>query len=132
MATAAVFFATPHNGYAALAAANTSHDGTGANIVDVITGLGGGTKIERVIIQATGASTTAGMVRLWVSDGTTTYCEEEIPVTALTPSATVKAFHADVDFTFPSKILVLPVGHKLRASTHNPEAFHVVAIGADA
>lgn len=132
MATAAAFFATPHNGYAALSVANTAHDGTGANIVDVITGATNGTKIERVIVQATGASTTAGMVRLWVSDGVTTYCEEEIAVTALTPSATVKAFHFEVDFSFPSKVLVLPLGHKLRASTHNAEAFHVVAIGADA
>jgi hypothetical protein len=130
MATSAVFFATPKNASAVLSAANTNRDGTGT-LVDVITGGTGGTKIERVIVQATG-TTTAGFVRLWLYTGSASRLIREIAVTAITPSSSLAAFRFEVDFSAPSQILVVASGWKLQATTHNAEGFHVTAIGADA
>lgn len=103
-----------------VSAANTNRDGTGT-IVDLVTGVTNGTKVENVEITATGV-TTAGMVRLYLYDGTNTRLLKEVAVTAITPSATVKAF---TDTYSPGKCF-LATGQKLQASTHNAEAFHVV------
>ncbi len=53
MATAPVFAITPRLAVAAVSAANTARDGTGT-IVDVLTGVAAGTRIERIWIQTTG------------------------------------------------------------------------------
>jgi hypothetical protein len=130
MASQPIFFATPKNGAGDLSAANTNRDGTGT-LVDIISGGTSGTKVERVIVQAK-ATTTAGFVRLFLNNGTTSRLIREVPVTAATPSASVAAFRSEVDFSNPSQILVVPNGWKLQAAPHNAETFAVTAIGADA
>lgn len=121
------FTATPRIGIGQISAANTNRDGTGT-IVDIITGVAAGTYIKRVTIKATG-TTTAGMVRLYLHDGTNTRLIREVDVTALTPSATVKAFSFEIDY---ADGLILPSNSwVLRASTHNAETFNVIAEGAD-
>lgn len=130
MATAPVFYTTPFTAVAAISTANTNRDGSGT-LGTVKTAGSDGTKIERVIAQAAG-TTTAGMVRLYIHDGSTARLIDEIPVTAITVGASTPAFRAERDCSLPGSLLVLPDGYSLRASTHNAENFNVIAIGADA
>lgn len=128
MATAPNYAATPRASFVVISTANTARDGTGT-LGTVFTAGSNGSRIDRIIAHATG-TTTAGMVRLFVHDGTNARLWRELPVTAVTPSASVPAWSAEV--VFPSNTpLILPSGWSLRASTHNAESFAVTAFGAD-
>jgi hypothetical protein len=122
------FIASPIIGVGALSVANTNRDGTGT-LVDVATGEVSGTVVDLIHAIATG-TTSGGMIRLFIFDPATglTKLYDEIAVSAITPSATVKAFQAEL---IPSTPLILPEGVKLRASTHQAEGFVVYAIGGD-
>ena len=124
MAASAAYANTPIAAAARLATANTARDGTGAlgtAMMNVYTAAGLGARIDNISISALG-TTTAGMVRLYVFNGTATQLIREIPVLATTPSGTVQAFAALVQ----GLALILPAGSSLRASTHNAEQFDVV------
>jgi hypothetical protein len=126
MAATPKFTSTPRYAAAVVSAANTNRDGTGT-IVDVITGVAAGTKIFEVVVQAT-VTTTAGMVRLYVYDGTNSRLFDEVPISAVTVSASV----AGERYAMSYDNLVLPsASHKLQASTHNAESFNVIALGGD-
>jgi hypothetical protein len=126
MASSPAFAPTPRIGSAAISAANTNRDGSGT-VVTVITGVAAGTKINEIDIQAT-VTTTAGMVRLFLYDGSNYRPLMEVPVSAVTVSASVSAFSASRFFDH----LVLPsASWSIVASTHNAEAFTVTALGAD-
>lgn len=126
MATSPVFEAIPRLSSVAISAANTNRDGTGTT-VEVIAGVAAGTEVRRVIVQATG-TTTAGMVRLFLYDGTNYRALREIVVTAITVGASTAAFRAEVAF---SDLILPSASWKIFAATHNAEAFHVTAMGAD-
>lgn len=126
MASAPIFVGTPKTWMAALSAANTNRDGTGT-IVTVASAGSSGSRIDTVRVIGT-AAVTAGVVRLFVHDGTNTRLLKEVMVAATTPSAAVETFTQDIDF--PSG-LFLPSGWSLRAATHNAEAFNVIARGGD-
>jgi hypothetical protein len=113
-------------GRAVISTANTARDGTGG-MGTVLTAGPEGTLVELVRVIATG-TTTAGMVRLFLHDGTAARLWDELAVTAVTPSGTVAAFEGEIT---PSKPLVLPSGWSLRASTHNAEEFVVHASGGN-
>jgi hypothetical protein len=104
--------------------ANTNRDGSGT-IVDVCTGGANGTRIDDIDIVAAG-TTTAGVVRLFISDGTNTWLWREILVTAATPSSTVAVWSA----TLRNLSLILKANWKLRASTHNAETFNILGTRA--
>lgn len=128
MATSPNYAATPRASSVVISTANTARDGTGT-LGTVFTAGTGGSRIDRIIAHAT-VATTAGMVRLFVHDGTNARLWRELPVEAVTPSASVPAWSAEL--LFPSNNpLVLPSGWSLRASTHNAQSFVVVAFGAD-
>jgi len=131
MAATPQFAATPKLAVATISTANTNRDGTGT-IGTVLTAGTNGTRIRRIEVQAT-ATTTAGMVRLFLHDGTTAQLYLEVPVTAITPSGTVQAFSANyVETTTVDQLpLTLPSGWSLRAATNNAETFKVFAEGAD-
>lgn len=67
-----VFSSTPRIGYGTVSTANTQFDGTGT-VVDILTGVAAGTRIERVV-AACGGSTTPNpadsMVNFFIHDGT--------------------------------------------------------------
>jgi hypothetical protein len=107
-------------------AANANRDGTGT-LVDIVTAGQMGTLIELIHVHAI-VTTTAGMVRLFLYDGVNNRLYAEIPVAAVTPSASVAAFEAEY---IPTKPLVLPTGWKLKAATEKAEAMNVVATGGD-
>ena len=69
MASTPAFAATPRLGVALLSVANTNRDGSG-NIETVLAAGSAGARLERIVIAARG-TTTAGMVRLFVHNGTT-------------------------------------------------------------
>lgn len=127
--TAPIFTLTPVCKTARIATANTNRDGSGT-LGSVVTGGASGTRIDRILVQAT-ATTTAGMVRLFVDDGTNIRAIGEIPVTAITPSATVAAFTFEVYRLDGLPVAVLPSGYILKAGTHNAESFDVTAFGGE-
>lgn len=126
---AANYVVTPKNGFIQATAANTARDGTGT-IVVVYTAPANvlGARVDRVIIHAV-ATTTAGMIRLFLVDsgGTLIRLIREVPVVAITPSATQPAFSVEVVF---DNGLILANAVSLRASTHNAETFNIIPIVA--
>jgi hypothetical protein len=126
MAIDPAFAATPRSSSGLLSTANTNRDGSGT-LVDLFTAGTVGSKISEVNITAI-ATTTAGMVRLYIYDGTNNRLLKEIPVSAVTPSGTVAAWAAT---PWEPSHLVLPANYKLKGSTHQAESFHAIVFGAD-
>lgn len=107
----------------AISTANTGRDGTGT-LGTVMTAGANGSAITRVDVVAPG-TTTAGMVRLFLDNGSAKFLIKEIAITAITPSASLPGF-AD-SWTPGGDGLCLPTGWSLKASTHNAESFNVAA-----
>lgn len=121
------FAATPKVGKVQIGTANTNRDGTGT-ISSVFAAGANGSRIDKCFISALG-TTTAGMIRLYVSNGVTATLLKEYPVSAIVPSGTVQAFAQSISGDpFP---LVLPTGWSLQASTNNAENFILTAVGGD-
>jgi hypothetical protein len=124
MATAAQYAATPRSAVAQVSAANTNRDGTGTTVT-VFTAGANGSRIDDIWIVGTG-TTTAGVVRLYVNDGTNTRLWQEVMVTAITPSVSVQVFNA----ALYNQALILPNGWSLVASTQIAETFNVIVTRA--
>lgn len=131
MSTAANYASTPKCGIGQISTANTNRDGTGT-IGTVFTAGASGSRIDAIDIKAI-ATTTAGMIRLFIHDGTNARLLTEIPVLAATPSATVPAWEVQLNTNSMSQVLpiVLPTGYSLRASTEKAETFNIIAFGGD-
>ena len=126
MAAAPVFAVTPRLSSVAVATANTNRDGTGT-LVSLITGVAAGTRINEIAVQAT-VTTTAGMVRIYLYDGTNYRLWDEVAIPVATVSASVKGIRVATTYNN----LILPsASWQLFASTHNGEAFTVTTMGAD-
>ena len=121
-------FTLPVNtlGVATISAANTNRDGTGT-IVTVYTAGPAGSRIAMIEIVATGTTTT-GVVRLFLSNGTTTWLWAEHLVTAVSPTASGAVWSKQIVPVVPA---VLPSGWSVRASTHNAETFVVIVHGGN-
>src|SRR5262249_51330848 len=120
MATTPQFIGAPKIWAASLSTANTNRDGTGT-LVTLATGAAApGSRIDRVRIQAA-ATPTAGVIRLFVDDGTTKRLIKERLVSAITPSTTVAAF--EDEWTLDDGINLPNASWSLKASTHNAENF---------
>jgi hypothetical protein len=133
MSTSANYAATPKNGSAQLATANTNRDGTGT-LATVYTAGANGSRIDSLDIQATG-TTTAGMIRFFISidAGTTKRLVYEQPVLANTASATVPVWSATLtsqNASFMQNGLVLAANAILYAATNNAETFNVIPLNA--
>lgn len=125
MSTTANFFSTPRTAVAQVTTANTARDGTGT-IATVITGAASGTRIDDIEINATG-TTTAGVIRLFLHDGTNARLLREILVGAITPSTSVAAFNTRLT---DLAIILQNASWSLRASTNNAETFNVAVTRA--
>lgn len=128
MAAAPVFASTAKCWMGQATAANTARDGTGT-LVTIATAGASGSRIDKVTVVATG-TTTAGVVRLFIHDGTNARLLEEIIIPAVTPSTSVPVFmfhriYGDLN------TLQLPTGYSLRAATNNAETFNIIAFGGD-
>jgi hypothetical protein len=124
MAASPVFAGTPKVWQQALSVANTALDGTGT-LADVLTAGASGSRLDRVRVKASG-TTTVGMIRLFIYDGTNTYFYKDIPVAAVTPSASVQSWEADVTMAMD-----FPATWHLKASTNNAETFKIFGLGGD-
>lgn len=126
MATNPAFAVTPRISSVNVATANANRDGTGT-VATLITGVAAGTRIAEIVAQAR-VTTTAGMVRVFLHDGTTFYLFDEIAISAATVSASVKGTRVSVSYAN----LILPsASWSVRVSTHNAESIDVTALGAD-
>lgn len=114
---------------ATVSAANTARDGTGT-VPTICTAGAQGTRIDLITIEAQ-VTTTAGVVRLFLHNGSAFFLWKEVLVTAITPSASVAAFRTEVSRSDGLPVMVLPSGYSLRASTHQAEAFSVCVSGGD-
>lgn len=115
---------TANTGMATISTANSNLDGTGT-LGTVLTAASNGTLLRRVAIKAQG-NTTSGMIRLFITSGLTTQLLMEVPVPAVTKSATDQSFSETIDLRY-----TLDAGNVLKASTANAETFNVVAEGLD-
>ncbi len=118
---------TANTAMAQIATANGELDGTGT-IGDVLTAASNGTEIVSVTVKAI-VNTTAGMIRLFLYDGSNTKLLTEIPVEATTKSATAHSFSRRI--TFNGNGFSLKAGWHLKASTEKAETFNIIAEGLD-
>lgn len=124
MATTAQYASTVQTAQAQISTANTNRNGTGT-IGTVITGATNGTRVDDISIVATG-TTTAGVIRLFISDGSNVRLWQEILVSAITPSTTVQVW----SYTLLNQALLLKSGWSLQAATNNAETFNVLVTRA--
>ncbi len=131
MANVPAYASTPQLWMGQVTAANANRDGSGT-IVTLGAAPAAGSRLDGVIVQAAG-TTTAGMVRLYIHDGAVARLFLEVPVVAVTPSATQPAWGAQINQNTMSQLfpLILPSGFSLRASTHNAETFNVIGCAGD-
>ena len=120
MASTPQYVGTAKSPTVTISTANTNRDGATGTYGTLMTAGASGSRVDRINLTATG-TTTAGMVRLFVG----TALIKEVPVLAITPSATQPAFSADVVF---DSGLILQASAVLKASTHNAESFNLTVI----
>jgi len=125
MATSPSFASTVRCALAAISTADTARTSP-TSPVTVFTAGSSGSRIDEIDIVANG-TTTSGVVRLWIYNGTTYYLLQEVIVPAITPSTTQAVFSSISTYNN----FMLPSGYSLRATTNNAEAFTVAAFGGD-
>ena len=124
MATAPGYVGTPKSSTVSISTANTNRDGSTGTYGTIHTAGASGARIDVLNITATG-TTTAGMIRIFDNGAMI----REVPVLAITPSATQPAWSADITF---DPALVMAASVVLKASTHNAETFNLtVTNGGD-
>jgi hypothetical protein len=125
MATAPSYAATPRRKTVQISTANTNRDGTGT-LGTSLAGGTNGTVIKKIEIVAPG-TTTAGMIRAFIDDGTNVRLLREWPIVAITPSATVPCVQLEIE---PRDLILLSTD-TLKFSTHNAETFNIHVTGGD-
>jgi hypothetical protein len=123
-----IFVGLANFGHGVVSVANANRDGTGTVVVVFTAGLYG-SRVHRLRIKAA-VTTTAGMVRLFINDGAAKFLYKEIPVSAITASATVETFVWELQLA-NEDALILPTGYTLLAATEKAEAINVFAEGGD-
>ena len=134
MATGPAYAATVNNGSQLLVTAETDLQAP-AQTQTIITAGASGTKIEEIVVEASKsgsliATTVAGLVYLFLYDGSTYHLFDTVAVTAITASTTVAPFRLSKVYNN----LVLKSGWSLRASQSiagNASILKVQAFGAD-
>jgi len=126
MAADPVFAVTPRIGAANVSTANTNRDGSGT-VATLITGAATGTRIAEIVVQAR-VTTTAGMVRIYLYDGSSYRFFDEVAIAAATVSASVKGTRVSTSY---SNLILPSASWSIVVSTHNAESIDVIAFGAD-
>lgn len=132
MSTSAQYASTPKFGSANLTTADTSLTAP-TTVGTIVTAGASGTRIDYIDIQGV-ATTVAGLINLFVYDGTTYVLWQQVPVQVVTSSTTVPAFVANLSSNNNSNImpLTLPTGYSLRATTSVAQTgIRVNAYGGD-
>lgn len=121
MASTPNYTKDPKTSTAIISAANANRDGTGT-LVTLVTSGTNSSRVERITITATG-TTTSGMIRFFIDNGTNIRLWKEVNVLPATPSATVKAFTVELS----GLSFILQAGNTIKVSTHNAESFALIA-----
>lgn len=94
MAATPAFASTPRAAAVNVSTANTNRDGTGT-IVDILTGAAAGTRIERLVLQATGDPADS-VVTIFLHNGTNYFLYDEFDIgNPAAASTTVPAFRVE-------------------------------------
>jgi hypothetical protein len=132
MAVAAQYASVPKVGSALLSTADTSLTAP-TTVGTVFTAGSSGSRIDYIDIQGV-ATTSAGIVNLFIFDGTTYFLWQQIPVQAITSSTTLPAFTAVLSSNSNANVmpLTIPTGFSLRATTTIAQTgIRVIAYGGD-
>lgn len=132
MATSAQYAATPRVGSANLTTADTSLTAP-TTVSTILTAGASGTRIDYIDIQGV-ATTVAGLINLFIYDGTNYILWAQVPVIAVTSSTTAPAFQATLSSNVNSNLmpLIIPTGYSLRATTSVAQTgVRVTAMGGD-
>lgn len=113
----------------AFSTANTNRDGSGT-VPALFTAGANGSIIDHIDINCIGTPG-AGVIRLYIHNGTGAFLWKEILVTSTTPSTTVAVWSYSVDCSQRANNLFLPATWSLRISTHTADAFNALAFGSD-
>lgn len=124
MSTSAQYASTVQTAQAQISTANTNRNGTGT-IVSVFSAGSSGSRVDDIYIVATG-TTTANVVRLFISDGSNIRLWQEILVPAIVPSTTVAVYST----ALLNQALILKSGWSLQAATNNAETYNVLVTRA--
>lgn len=133
MATDPSFAATPNNGAVLITSTETNLQ-VPTQAVTVLTAGSSGTKIEEIVVVATAtslvATTVAGLVYIFVYDGSTYHLFDIFRIDAITASSTASGYRNSKSYSN----LVLKSGWSLRASQSiagNASLLKVEAFGGD-
>ena len=127
MAATPTFASTSRLGVAAVSTANTNRDGTGT-IVDILTGVAAGTRVERIVAQATGDPADS-VLTLFLHNGTSYFLFDELdlgnPAAASTvlPGFRVEKAYSDLILPSGSWKLAAAVTVSLTSGVMNVFAF---------
>lgn len=127
MAAEPAFAVTPRISSVNIATANTNRDGTGT-VATLITAVAAGTRVVEIVCKAKG-TTTAGMVRVFLHDGTSFFLFDEISIGAVaSPGASTQTTRTS---TLYNNLILPNASWSVRVSTNNAESIDVTALGAD-
>lgn len=132
MSTSAQYASTPKVGSATLTTADTSLTAP-TTVGTVLTAGSSGTRIDYIEVQGV-ATTIAGLVNLFIYDGSNYILWQQVPVIAITSSTTAPAFAATLSSNVNANVmpLTLPTGYSLRATTSvSQTGIRVTAYGGD-
>jgi hypothetical protein len=127
MAASPQFTAVPRVAVIQLSAANPNLDGLGVMGAVTLAAGDNGSRIDKCVVKAA-VTTTAGMVRLFLTSATATTLLSEIPIAATVKGATTPSFETVTDFLGG---LVIPKGYAVKVSTEKAEAINVTLFGGD-
>lgn len=130
MAAAPSFAATPKVGAGIVPATLDVSLTAPTNTTTIMTGGASGSKVEEIVLQGI-ATTVAGIVNLFMHDGTTYHLIDQFLITAVTSSTLLVAFRANRQY----QNLLLPTSsHTLRVTctiAGLQSTIKVMAYGAD-
>jgi hypothetical protein len=132
MASTAQYAATAKVGSALLTSADTSLTAP-TTVGTVFSAAASGSRIDYIEIQGV-ATTVAGLVNLFIFDGTTYFLWQQVPIIAVTSSTTAPAFIANLSSNGNANVmpLCIPTGYSLRATTSVAQTgIRVIAYGGD-
>lgn len=127
MATTPQFTSAPRVAIITLSVQNPNRDGTGAFGVGSFQAAPQGSRLDRMVIKASGR-TTAGLIRLFLTDGAKTVLVSEVQVEAVNPSESLPAFEGVSEFLGG---LAIPAGFSFKVSTEKADAINVSLFGGD-
>lgn len=112
MATSPAFASTAALGSQTISSSADNTWTAPANTVTIVTAGASGTKIEEIVVQGIGV-TIAGMLNIYIHDGTNYHLFDQVSISAVTATTTATAYRAVRQYTN----LVLKSGWSLRASS---------------